>query len=106
MAQKAGVGSDIRERDGDIRVGTHKVTEGRFDDGNLRIIDDRSVAAANILNAGIAYFWEFWHLGPCGVKAFSSIGSTPYAPGDARFRKAKPFFDILRDQNVAPRCSK
>ncbi|MCQ0092860.1 hypothetical protein [Roseovarius sp. M141] len=106
MAQGAGIGFDIRARDSDIKVGTRSVTDGRFDDGNLHIIDDRSVVAANVLNAGVAYFWEFWHLDPSGVKAFSSIGNHPYAPGDVPFRKAKPFFDMLRDRHVAHRRSK
>lgn len=106
MAQQAGIGFDIRARDGDIRVGTRRVTDGRFDDGNLHIIDDRSVIAANVLNAAPAYFWEFWHLDPQGVKAFSSIGARAYDPGAVPFRRAKSFFDKLRARHVAKRHSK
>ncbi len=106
MAQEAGIGFDIRARDADIKVGTRSLPDGRFDDGNLHIIDDRAVVAANVLNAGVAYFWEYWHLDPSGVKAFSSIGEKSYAPGDVPFRKAKPFFDMLRDRHVATRRSK
>lgn len=106
MAEVAGIGFDIRARDSDIKVGTRRVTDARFDDGNLHIIDDRSVMAANVLNAGVAYFWEFWHLDPSGVKAFSSIGSKPYTPADIPFAKAKPFFDMLRKRHVAQRRSK
>lgn len=106
MAAAAGIGFDLRPRDADIRVGTHAVEDGRFDDGNLHIIDDRSVRAPNVLNAGVAYFWEFWHLDPMGVKAFSSIWDLAYDPAEIPFRRARPFFDMLRQRHVASRQSK
>jgi hypothetical protein len=106
MAGAAGIGFEIRTRDADIRVGTRAVTDGRFDDGNLHVLDDRSVVASGVLNAGVAYFWEFWHLDPGGVKAFTSIGDLAYDPADIPFRRAKPFFDMLRDRHVARRRSR
>lgn len=106
MAAAAGIGFDIRARDHDIRIGTRSVADGRFDDGNLHVIDDRSVMAANVLNAAPAYFWEFWHLDPSGVKAFSSIGERAYPPDAVPFRRAKPFFQTLRARHVTPRLSK
>lgn len=106
MAEAAGIGFDVRARDADLRIGTRAVPDRRFEDGNLHIIDDRAIVAPNVLNAGVAYLWEFWHLDPKGVKAFSSIGDLPYDPAAIPFRRAKPFFDMLRDRHVAQRRSR
>jgi hypothetical protein len=106
MAQRAGIGFDVRARDADITVGTHSAPDGRFDDGNLHILDDRSVITDNVLNAGVAYFWDFWHLDPQGTKAFSSIGAKTYSPGEVPFRRAKPFYETLRQRHVDARQSK
>lgn len=106
MADAAGIDMQIRVRDADIKIGTRGVSDARFDDGNLHIIDDRSVRAPNVLNAGVAYFWEFWHLDPSGVKAFSSIAAHRFDPDQIPFRRAKPFFDMLRARHVEKRHSK
>ncbi|VAW00210.1 hypothetical protein MNBD_ALPHA07-2114 [hydrothermal vent metagenome] len=106
MAEEAGIIMEINARDTDIKVGTRAIHDGRFDDGNLHIIDDRSVCAPNVLNAGVAYFWRFWHLDAQGVKAFSSIGDQPYHPDQMAYRRAKPFYDRMCQRYVAKRKSK
>ncbi|MEC7257844.1 MAG: hypothetical protein VXW58_08480 [Pseudomonadota bacterium] len=95
-----------RQRDGDIRVGTHAVSDGRFDDGNLHIIDDRSVVAGNVLNAGLAYFRGYWHLDPRGTRHRSSIGVLRYDESAVRYRLARDVFQRLRQQYVVPRKSR
>jgi hypothetical protein len=97
---------EIRERDKDIRVPTRRVKDLRFQDGNLHIIDDRSVRAEGVLNAGVAYFWEFWHLDPVGTKAFSSIGLQQYDPNSVKPQRAKNFSDNLRKRYLSQRKSK
>lgn len=106
MAENVGITMEIRARDADIRVGTRRIHDDRFEDGNLHIIDDRSVSAPNVLNAGVAYFWKFWHLDPQGVKAFSSIGDQPYDPKQMPYRRAKPFYERMRQRYVLKRMSK
>ncbi|MAO27834.1 MAG: hypothetical protein CMN15_11770 [Roseovarius sp.] len=106
MARDHGIVLETRARDADIKVGTRTVDDKRFEDGNLHIIDDRSVIAANVLNAGVAYFWRFWHLDEKGVKAFSSIGDLTYDPSQVPFRRAKPFYNRLRRTYVEQRKSK
>ncbi|MFN3209654.1 MAG: hypothetical protein ACE369_11780 [Roseovarius sp.] len=101
-----GVPLDIRARDRDIRVGTRTLRDDRFDDGNLHIIDDRSLRATGVLNAGVAYFWEFWHLDPAGTKAFSSIGQEIYDPAAVSDQRAENFIRNLRRKYSDKRKSK
>ncbi len=104
----AGKGFDviIRQRDEDIKTMTRQVPDDRFNDGNLHIIDDRCVNMANVLNAGVAYFWRFWHIDPKGTKAFSSIGDLVYHPTNMPFKRAKPFYDRMRHRYVHGRMSR
>ncbi len=106
IGEETGIKVETRTRDPDITVGTRHVEDNRFEDGNLHIIDDRSVQAQNVLNAGVAYFWGFWHLDPKGVKAFSSIGALPYDPARIPLHRARPFFDRLRRRCLHKRISK
>ena len=106
LAAKEGIGLHIKQRDADIRIGTRVVTDHRFDDGNLHIIDDRSLRASNVLNAAVAYFRGFWHLDPIGTRAFSGIGQKVYSPDAVTYRAAKPFFDVLRRHHLHGRQSK
>lgn len=106
LCAEVGIGVEERVRDADLTVGTRRVTDGRFDDGNLHILDDRSLRAANVLNAAVAYLWGFWHLDPCGTKAFSSIGAAAYDPADMPFRRAKPFYQGLQRDWARARRSK
>lgn len=96
----------IRQRDPDIRVGTRILDDNRFDDGNLHIIDDRSLQAKGVLNAGVAYFWEFWHLDPIGTKAFSSIGQATYDPEAVSVRRTQTFASNLKRRYLGKRKSK
>jgi hypothetical protein len=97
---------ESRQRDGDIRIDTRTIGDSRFDDGNLHIIDDRSLNAPNVLNAGAAYFWRFWQLDPQGVKAFSSTGAAHYDPEQMPRRRAQSFFDNMHKRYVQSRKSK
>ncbi|MDE4173996.1 hypothetical protein PXK01_07510 [Phaeobacter sp. PT47_59] len=101
-----GIQVESRQRDGDIRIGTRECPDDRFDDGNLHIIDDRSLRAPNVLNAGAAYFWRFWQLDPQGVKAFSSTGTASYDPAEMPLRRAQSFFDNMLKRYVQSRKSK
>lgn len=106
MARAEGIALQIRRRAEDLTPATRHVGDDRFADGNLHIIDDRSVQAEGVLNAAVAYFWEFWHLDPVGTKALSSIGQLDYDPAAMPFARAKSFFDTQRTRLVAPRRSK
>ncbi len=106
MAVAQGISVEIRVRDRDITPATRAVTDGRFADGNLHIIDDRSVQAEGVLNAAVAYFWEFWHLDPVGTKAFSSIGQQSYDPGEMPYARAEVFFKTQRGRLLDQRQSK
>lgn len=106
MCKRQGIAFEIKERDKDIRVPTRRVNDRRFQDGNLHIIDDRSVSAAGVLNAGVAYFWEFWHLDPIGTKAFSSIGLQEYDPLSITAKRAQNFSENLRKRYLSKRKSK
>ncbi|MEL0436004.1 capsular polysaccharide export protein, LipB/KpsS family [Phycobacter sp. K97] len=106
LMEAHGIRVESRQRDGDIRIDTRTIRDSRFDDGNLHIIDDRSVRAPNVLNAGVAYFWRFWQLDPRGVKAFSSTGDTPYEPDQMPRRRAQSFFDNMHKRYVRSRKSK
>ncbi|MAY88072.1 MAG: hypothetical protein CML02_15325 [Pseudooceanicola sp.] len=106
LAQAHGITVERRQRDGDIRVGTHAVSYGRFDDGNLHIIDDRSVVADNVLNAGLAYFRGYWHLDPRGTRYRSGIAGMVYDESAVRYRPARDLFQRLRQQYVMPRKSR
>lgn len=97
---------EIKQRAADIKIGTRSISDARFDDGNLHIIDDRSVQADNVLNAGAAYFWKFWHLDPNGVKAFSSIGRRNYDPSTMPVHRAMIFYKKMQQRYVATRKSK
>lgn len=92
MATREGIACEIRIRDRDLTPATREVTDGRFADGNLHIVDDRSVRAAGVLNCAVAYFWEFWHLDAQGTKALSSIGDLVYDPQQMPYKRAEPFF--------------
>lgn len=106
MCASAGVTCEIRPRDPDIKVNTRSISDARFQDGNLHIIDDRSLVAEGVLNAGAAYLWEFWHLDPVGTKAFSSIGSKDYDPKALSVARAERFFDNLTKRYRNRRRSK
>lgn len=106
LARAEGIALQIRPRADDLTRATRQVSDDRFADGNLHIIDDRSIRAAGVLNAGVAYFWEFWHLDPLGTKALSSIGALEYEPGSMPFARAKSFFDTQRARMVDRRLSK
>jgi hypothetical protein len=106
MGLAEGIGVDIRVRDRDITPATRAVSDGRFADGNLHILDDRSVRAEGVLNAAVAYFWQFWHLDPVGTKAFSSIGALAYDPAEMPYPRAETFFKAQRARLVARRQSK
>lgn len=93
-------------RDKDIKVGTHIITDERFYDGCLHIIDDRSISHPNVLNAGVAYFWGFWHLDPKGIKAFSSIGDLEYDESLVPEDEANIFYKTLVEKYVHKRLSK
>ena len=106
LAQAEGIAVEIRVRDREITPATRSVSDGRFADGNLHIIDDRSVQAEGVLNAAVAYFWEFWHLDPVGTKAYSSIGGLDYDPDDMPYPRAEVFFKTQRAHLVDQRRSK
>lgn len=106
LCESHGIDIEIRERDKDIRVATRRVSDRRFQDGNLHIIDDRSLRATGVLNAGVAYFWEFWHLDPIGTKAFSSIGLNAYDPNSVKPQRAANFCQNLRKRYLGQRRSK
>jgi hypothetical protein len=106
MARAEGITLQIRPRAADLTPATRHVRDDRFADGNLHIIDDRSVQADGVLNAAVAYFWEFWHLDPIGTKALSSIGALDYDPAAMPFGRAKSFFDTQRARLVDKRLSK
>ncbi|MDD7969923.1 hypothetical protein [Roseinatronobacter alkalisoli] len=106
IAQRNDVLVHLRRRDPDIHVGTRSIDDNRFADGCLHILDDRSVRAGNVLNAGVAYFWEFWHLDPAGVKAFSSAGETAYIPSPAADDTTRCIATRLRARYVAQRKSR
>lgn len=106
IAARDGIRFEIRQRDADIRIATRSAPDGRFNDGNLHILDDRSVRADNVLNASSAYFWDFWHLDPKGTKAFSSIGDQPFDAAKVDMAWAQPFFDRLHRSYVGKRRSK
>lgn len=97
---------EIKVRDKDLKVSTRRVRDRRFQDGNLHIIDDRSIEAAGVLNAGVAYFWEYWHLDPVGTKAFSSIGEEAYNPTKISADRALIFFNNLTKRYLQKRRSK
>jgi len=106
LLQSEGIDLTVRRRDGDIRVGTRAVSDDRFDDGRLHIIDDRSLRVPHVLNAGVAYFWTFWHLDASGVKAFSSIGAEDFRPECMPKRRAEAFFANMQARYLAKRRSK
>ena len=106
MAVAEGIAVEIRVRDRDITPATRGVGDGRFADGNLHIIDDRSVQAEGVLNAAVAYFWEFWHLDPVGTKAYSSIGLLDYDPDEMPYPRAEVFFKTQRARLADQRRSK
>jgi hypothetical protein len=106
MARDLGIEVKIRARAADLLPDTRRVDDGRFDDGNLHLIDDRSVRAPGVLNCAVAYFWEFWHLDPIGTKALSSIGALAYDPASMPYGRAEQFFDTQRARLVTPRLSK
>ena len=106
LAARDAIRLEIRPRDHDLKPATRRPPDDRFADGNLHIIDDRSVQAPNVLNAAVAYFWEFWHLDPVGTKAFSSIGAQDYDPMDMPYPRAKQFFTTQRARLVEKRLSK
>ncbi|PCJ04254.1 MAG: hypothetical protein COB16_19210 [Rhodobacteraceae bacterium] len=96
MMERQGVQVVRRQRDADIRVGTRKIKDDRFDDGNLHIIDDRSLQMPNVLNGCLAYFKGFWHLDPVGTRFLSSISDLCYDDSQVLFRHAKPFYRRLQ----------
>jgi len=106
ILRDSGIAVHLRPRDADIKVGTRHVADNRFDDGNLHIIDDRSVCMDNVLNCGVAYLWEFWHLDPKGVKSFSSIGDRHFDPKNISAKRAQDFVANLRKWYVDKRKSK
>ncbi|MDE4276773.1 hypothetical protein PXK58_20960 [Phaeobacter gallaeciensis] len=106
LCENEGIACEIRERDKDIRVGTRLVKDRRFSDGNLHIIDDRSIQAEGVLNASVAYFWEYWHLDQIGTKAFSSIGQAQYDPSSVAPQRAEAFARNLRKKYSEQRRSK
>lgn len=106
MGRREGIAVDLCPRAEDLTPATRAVTDGRFDDGNLHVIDDRSVQAPGVLNAAVAYFWEFWHLDPRGTKACSSIGDLTYDPRAMPYARAERFFAAQRARRVVPRLSK
>ncbi|WP_291731718.1 hypothetical protein [Leisingera sp. F5] len=96
MIADAGAETEWRVRDADIRIGTRQVTDSRFEDGNLHIIDDRHVYMPNVLNAAPAYLPGFWHLDPKGIRSLSSIGSRPFRSDMVPFQYAKRFYGRLQ----------
>lgn len=106
MCQSEGISFIIKARDSDIKVNTRNIRDQRFQDGNLHIIDDRSVHSENVLNAGVAYFWEHWHLDPVGTKAFSSIGDATYDPQTVSPERALGFSRNLKKRYLQKRLSK
>lgn len=106
MAQVEGIALQIRPRARDLTPATRLPPDDRFNDGNLHIVDDRSVQAEGVLNCAVAYFWEFWHLDPKGTKAFSSIGDLPYDARAMPYARAVRFFDGQRAKLVEARKSK
>ncbi len=106
MARAEGIVLDIRPRARDLTPATRTPPDDRFADGNLHILDDRSVQAAGVLNCAVAYFWEFWHLDPKGTKAFSGIGDLPYDAADMPHARAERFFAGQKARLVDRRRSK
>lgn len=106
MCDAEGIAVDTKLRDPDIKVGTRTVADHRFDDGNLHLIDDRSVRAENVLNSSVAYFHEFWHLDAAGTKAFSSIGGLSYDPASIRSARAKTFSSNFKQRYAGQRRSR
>ncbi len=106
MCKAEGIPFVFKARDKDIKVSTRTVRGERFQDGDLHIIDDRSVESQNVLNAGVAYFWEHWHLDPVGTKAFSSIGNAVYDPQAVSPDRARAFSRNLKKRYLQKRRSK
>lgn len=106
LCESEGIDFQIRQRDPEIRVGTRALDDERFDDGDLHIIDDRSLQAKGVLNAGVAYLWEFWHLDPVGTKAFSSIGRAAYDPEAVSAQRSQTFVSNLKRRYLEKRKSK
>jgi len=103
LCESENIAFQIRQRDSDIRVGTRALGDERFDDGSLHIIDDRSLQAKGVLNAGVAYFW---HLDRIGTKAFSSIGQAAYDPEAVSAQRSRTFVSNLKRRYVEKRKSK
>lgn len=106
IAAEHGITCVEQRRDADLTIGARRVGDDRFDDGNLHIVDDRSINAPNVLNAAEAYLPDFWHLDPVGTKAFSSIAGLSYRPGAVDRDRAARFHKTLWDRYVAPRKSR
>ncbi|MEP2639652.1 MULTISPECIES: hypothetical protein [Rhodobacterales] len=106
LCADAGIVCEIQIRDKGLKVGIRSVNDKRFQDGNLHVIDDRSIEAKGVLNAGVAYFWEYWHLDLIGTKAFSSIGGEVYDPASVGPNRANIFFDNLTKRYLHKRRSK
>lgn len=106
MARVEGIGLELRPRARDLTPASRTAPDDRFADGNLHILDDRSVQADNVLNCAVAYFWEFWHLDPKGTKAFSGIGDLAYDAADMPYARAQHFFAGQKARLVDKRRSK
>ena len=106
MLQQLGSASERRVRDADIRIGTRSVMDGRFNDGNLHIIDDRHVRMDNVLNGARTYFEGYWHLDPEGTRFFSSIGQQEYRANMIPYKYARRFYQGLNRQFKEQRRSK
>lgn len=80
--------------------------DGVLDDGNLHIVENGWVNQPNVLNATIAYVRPYWHLDAQGVLCNSSISGRTYSPKRVPYKKAKAFFQSLRDKHVETRRSR
>ncbi|MFY0309222.1 hypothetical protein ACFMBG_04905 [Leisingera sp. D0M16] len=79
-----------------IKISTRHVPGGRFEDGNLHILDDRHVQMPNVLNAAFAYLEGFWHLAPEGTREFSPIGAREFRENMIPYQYAKRFYGRLQ----------
>ncbi|CUI02054.1 capsular polysaccharide export protein, LipB/KpsS family [Leisingera aquaemixtae] len=96
MLAAEGIGCDIRALDAGITSRMRQVPGDCFADGNLHILDDRSVQMPNVLNAALAYLDGFWHLDPEGTRGFSSIAARDFREDMIPYQYAKQFFGRLQ----------
>ena len=85
------------------RSKAHQIVDGV--DG-FHVIDHGRIQHDRALNTGIAYIYPFWNVDPLGIRAFSSIASTPFDPARVPQGLADEFWNRLRWRLVKQRQSR